>query len=354
MKDNNYKHNEYYAGKQISPEDSVDSKLSLLGKEKQETKSRDKLKKDKEKDFSFTARESRYFYKDLVLPDRVVEQLKILKSMIDNHLLVYENWRFNEIDPYGEQTSFNLYGPPGTGKTMIVEALASEFGKKIIDVDIAQLESKYVGETSKNIVKAFNAAREQDAVLLFDEADTVLGRRLSNVTQSADASVNSARGVMLKELEKHRGIVAFATNFACNYDPAFTRRILMHIHVPLPGLNERIQLWKKKIPMKAPGAENIDYHSLGEISEGLAGGDILVCVKNSLFDAARKSPPFLTLDLFKEAIEDRRKAKETMGYLEKGDSTKTSIKTVSKEDFEKFGFEAKSKEEKEREEIQRK
>lgn len=272
------------------------------------------LPKDKEENIFFCeARIPRYRYKDLILPRNVLHELDVLQSMIKNHDLVYHKWGMKEVDPYGEQTAFNLYGPPGTGKTMIVEALCDTWGKKLIDINLSQLESKYVGETGKNIVKAFKTAKTEDAVLFFDEADTVLGKRLSNVTQSSDSSVNTARGVMLKQLEQHSGIVAFATNFACNYDPAFIRRILKHIHVPLPDKENRIKLWQAKIPINFPNKNAISFEKLADESEGLSGGDILVAVKNALFDIARLNNVASSDEYFLNAISFVKASKENIG-----------------------------------------
>jgi SpoVK/Ycf46/Vps4 family AAA+-type ATPase len=272
------------------------------------------LPKDKEENiFFYEARTPRYHYKDLILPQNVLHELEVLQSMIKNHDLVYHEWGMKENDPYGEQTAFNLYGPPGTGKTMIVEALCDKWGKKLIDINLSQLESKYVGETGKNIVKAFDAAKNEDAVLFFDEADTVLGKRLSNVTQSADSSVNTARGVMLKQLEQHTGIVAFATNFACNYDPAFVRRILKHINVPLPDKENRIKLWQSKIPVNFPNKNNLSFEKLAEESEELSGGDILVATKNALFDIAASDNVSLPEECFLKAIASVKSSKENIG-----------------------------------------
>lgn len=261
----------------------------------------------------FEIRKPRYFYKDLILQKDILHELSVLQSMIENHDLVYQKWGLDRIDPYGDQTAFNLYGPPGTGKTMIVEALCNHLNKPLIDINLSQLESKYVGETGKNIVNAFETAKKNKAVLFFDEADAVLGKRLSNVTQSADSSVNTARGVMLKQLEQHSGIVAFATNFEHNYDPAFVRRILKHIHIPLPDLNCRLKLWQSKLPSNVPGRNEIDFNILAQKSDQLSGGDILVVVKNALFDAASSVAQRITMDILLSAVISVQEAKKKIG-----------------------------------------
>ena len=266
-------------------------------------------KKPETADF-YDMRAPRYHYDDLILPDGVLHDLDVLQSMIENHHLVYNSWGMDKIDPYGNQTAFSLYGPPGTGKTMIVEALCYRWQKPLIDINLSGLESKYVGETGKNIVKAFAAAKKNDAVLFFDEADTVLGKRLSHISQSADASINTARGVMLKQLEQHTGIVAFATNFVTNYDPAFIRRILKHIFVPLPDAANRGRLWRAKIPQNVPGRDEIDFETLSAQSDGLSGGEILVAVKNALFDAACSETKSLSTDMLLRAVENAKNTQQ--------------------------------------------
>ena len=284
----------------------------------------------------FEPRTARYRYEDLVLPENVFRELEILQSMIHHHSLVYQKWGMDKVDPYGRQIAFNLYGPSGTGKTMIVEALCERWKVPLIDINLSQLESKYVGDTGKNIAAAFATAQKYNALLFFDEADTVLGRRLSEVTQSADSSVNTARGVMLKQLEQHSGIVAFATNFAHNYDTAFVRRILKHIHVPLPDTESRKQLWMKKIPRQVPGRDGIDFDLLARESKGFSGGDILIAVKNALFDAARiPQNPLLTNEMLQQAIQNGISAKENVGRW--GES-QTTFRELSVDDARKEGI----------------
>ena len=295
----------------------VDPKSNSKNDSESNKKSEASKKKTAEDDaigsLIFDVRKGRYNFTDLVLSDEVLADLEVLQSMIRNHSLVYETWGMSKIDPYGNQIAFNLYGPPGTGKTMIVEALCNMWNKQLIDINLSQLESKYVGDTGKNIVKAFKKARETGALLFFDEADTVLGRRLAEVTQSADSSVNTARGVMLKQLEQHNGIIAFATNFPKNYDNAFLRRILKHVHIPLPDKELRKTLWEKKIPKNAPGRYELDFTILSDTSEGLSGGEILNSVKNALFKAASMSPPKLTMDMLLESVKQMKEAKKNIG-----------------------------------------
>lgn len=130
-------------------------------------------------------------------------------------------------------------------------------GKLIIRVNYAEIESKYKGETLKNIQAAFKKAREIGAVLFFDEANSILSKRLTNVTQSADNEDNISRSVIFSELDNFNGIVIFATNFPGNFDEAFVRRIQAHIEFELPNEDYRMQLWNLLLPTEVPRADDI-------------------------------------------------------------------------------------------------
>lgn len=215
-----------------------------------------------------------YSLEDVVLNVDTREKLETLLTIIRKHDFIYSTWGLEEVDPGGRCVSVNFYGPPGTGKTMCAMALAHAFGKKIIDVDYAELESKYVGDTGKNIEAAFRFAKEHDAVLFFDEADSILGKRMSQVTQATDHAVNTSRAVMLKQLDHYDGIVVFATNLAENFDKAFSRRILSHIEVGLPDAPSRRILWQKFMMPSVPGADSVEVDQLVEASEHMSGGDM--------------------------------------------------------------------------------
>ena len=171
---------------------------------------------------------------DLVLTKITRQEIESLLQKVKLHQVLYEDFGLGKVDVSGGRTAINLYGPPGTGKSVTAEAIANALGKQMIRVNYAEIESKFVGETPKNIKEAFQFAKENDAVLFFDEADSILGKRLSNVNQSTDHAVNVSRSVMLLELDSFKGVTLFATNFMANYDSAFVRRIIGHIEMPLP------------------------------------------------------------------------------------------------------------------------
>jgi SpoVK/Ycf46/Vps4 family AAA+-type ATPase len=212
---------------------------------------------------------------ELVVPDAVRARIETALSRIRFHEVLYHEWNLKKVDPHGSRVAINLYGPPGTGKSLCAEAIAHHLGQLLIRVNYAEIESKYVGETPKNITAAFRKAREAQAILFFDEADSILGRRLTHVTQSADHGVNISRSVMLLQLDHFDGVVLFATNLARNYDGAFVRRILAHIEFELPDEACRLRLWQLLLPAEMPVAADVGPEWLARQSAGLAGGDIL-------------------------------------------------------------------------------
>ena len=222
--------------------------------------------------------------RDVVLSASNRQQLDEALVKIRYHDVIYETWGFAQVDPNGRGTLLNFHGAPGTGKTLTAEAFAGSIGKRLINASIADLESKFMGDTSKNIVSLFAAARNEDAVLFLDEADTLLGRRLSSVTQGIDNEVNAMRSTLLIELEKHPGIVIFASNFARNYDSAFVSRISQHIHFELPGDDERRAIWAKLlvqgIPLSLVREDLIE--ALVQPSAGLSGREIRTCLRLAL------------------------------------------------------------------------
>lgn len=240
----------------------------------------------KQKTVVFEARKPLYRLEDVILNGEVKEQIKVLQSRVSNHRLLYEEWGLAAIDPQGAHISVSFYGPPGTGKTMCAEALAAELGVDIIEVSYAEIESKYVGETGKNIRAAFQQASQTNALLFFDEADAILGARMSNVTQAADHAVDVARAVMLKELDAFEGVVVFATNKFGKYDAAFLRRILQHVEVPLPDAPTRELLWRKLTTRQIPGRESLRWQELAEASAGMSGGEIKNAIVTACSEAA--------------------------------------------------------------------
>ncbi len=231
------------------------------------------------------AKPARFQLKDIVLPATTENEIREALIKVKFHELIYHFWGFNEIDPSGKGCVLNFYGPPGTGKSRGAEALAGELGLPFLKVDLAELESKFMGETAKNLCAVFKEAQENHALLFFDEADTVLGKRLSSVTQGVDAEINMTRSTMLIEMDNFTGVLVFASNFPENYDSAFRRRISHHIHYQLPDLEARIRLWDMhlvpNIPLQCESREQL-LKDLAEKSESFSGGYILQAMRLAL------------------------------------------------------------------------
>lgn len=216
---------------------------------------------------------------DLVVTASVRRNIELALSQVEHHEILYQQWNLRKVDPHRSGTALNFYGPSGTGKSLAAEAIAHHRGSPFIDVSYADIESRYVGDTPKNIVACFRQAEQHNSVLVFNEADSILGSRLSSVAQSSDHSVNVSRSVMLSQLDSFRGLVIFTTNFPRNYDTAFVRRILVHVRFDLPDEPTRCVLWASLIPAEIPRAEPLDTATLAAASAGFSGGDIVNVVK---------------------------------------------------------------------------
>src|SRR5882762_115868 len=228
---------------------------------------------------------------DVVLPPRTRRALEQALAQVRNHALIFRSWGLAERHTSGRGLTFNFAGPPGTGKTICAEAVARAVGMKLLVVDYAEAESMWVGETPKNIAAIFRAATDQNAVLLFDEADAIATRRSAGGTLPYDREMNLTVNVLLRELEAFNGIVIFATNLAANFDPAFERRIRAHVLFEIPGPEERARIWELQIhPKKTPLAPDVDFRRLAE-RYTLSGGDIKNAVLKAAASAAAEPGP---------------------------------------------------------------
>lgn len=177
----------------------------------------------------------------------------------------------------------NFYGPPGTGKTMSALALARKLNKKLYQVDYSQIISKWVGDTGKHIKAAFLEAQRLDAILFFDEADSLLSKRISMCDDAVSNSVNQNRNILMQELDRFNGIVLMATNFFQNYDEAILRRIAQHVKFELPTEEMREQILKHHFPKM--DRVTADLKEVAKATQGFSGGDIKTLVENSALNA---------------------------------------------------------------------
>lgn len=251
---------------------------------------------------TFIPEEPKYSLDEIILPEEVKAQVLDVATYAENSHRVFELWGFKHTHKFSRRIGVNLYGEPGTGKTMAAHAIARELGKKILVINYADIESKYVGETPKNIRRAFEAAKASDSILFFDEADAILSKRVTNMTQAGDVSVNQTRSVMLMLMNEYQDFIIFATNFIENFDPAFMRRISIHIKFTLPDVDCRKKLWRMYTPDEVPN--NLDFDELAQTFDGISGSDIANAMLNAAFKAARLKVDELTNELVREAIEN--------------------------------------------------
>lgn len=239
--------------------------------------------------------EPRYELEQVALPQETREQLEVTLSAICNRNRLME-WGIVDKNIGTRPIVLNFFGYAGTGKSMTAEAISQYLNKRCLMVNYSELESKYVGETPKNIKRVFEEAKKQDAVLILDEADSFLSKRLTNITQSADYGVNITRSVMLMELEKFEGIVIFTTNLIENYDAAFKRRIFANIEFKLPDENARIKIWKLHIGERLPLADEVTVEELARKYDNVSGADI----KDIVYYAAVNA-----IDKHKEQVDNK-------------------------------------------------
>ena len=266
----------------------------------------------------FTAIEPKFRLEDLIVPDTLKKALLEAISIVKHTELIYEKWGFKNVEST-PRIVLNFFGPPGTGKTMAAHGIAEHLGKKIVMANFAEIESKYVGDSPKNLENIFRVAESESAVLFFDEADSFLGKRLTSVTSSSDQAVNSLRSKLLQLLEDYQGVVIFCTNLLKNYDKAFESRILRSLRFDLPDDECRRLLIRQKIPMQIPFShgENLDETAISEISsiaKGFSGREIKNAVLRTLCRVALdEKESFVVNDFitgFKSAAEERMKVQQ--------------------------------------------
>lgn len=222
-------------------------------------------------------------FEDVVLPPETLSALNHALALVRKHDLIFHEWGLGERHSAGLGLAFHFAGPPGTGKTICAEALAYHLRRELLVVRYAELESRWVGQTSKHLSAVFRAAERQNAVLFFDEADAIAGRRFASATAGYEREANTVVNVLLQELDRFAGVVIFATNLAAGIDPAFERRIRTHILFGLPGRAERERIWRAQLhPRKTPLADDVDFAALAEAFPR-SGGDI----KNAVLKAAQ-------------------------------------------------------------------
>jgi SpoVK/Ycf46/Vps4 family AAA+-type ATPase len=230
-----------------------------------------------------------YTWGDLVLPADRFAQLHEMCLHIKHGPLVFEDWGFDRKLARGKGLNVLFAGQPGTGKTMAAEVLATDLGLELYKIDLSGVVSKYIGETEKNLEKIFHEGQTSNAILFFDEADSLFGKR-SEVKDSHDRYANLEISYLLQRMEEYDGIVILATNLRKNLDDAFIRRMHGAIEFPMPEEPDRLEIWQRTFPHEAPRDPNIDFPFLAKRFK-LSGGNIKNIVLEAAFFAAEAGTP---------------------------------------------------------------
>jgi hypothetical protein len=228
--------------------------------------------------------DARATWDDIVLPAEELRQLHQIADQVRGRSTVYETWGFAETMSRGLGINALFAGASGTGKTMAAEVIANHLRLNLFRIDLSAVVSKYIGETEKNLRRLFDAAEDGGAILFFDEADALFGKR-SEVKDSHDRYANIEVNYLLQRMESYRGLAILASNMKSALDPAFLRRLRFIVNFPFPTLAERRTIWEKVFPPRTPVA-GLDYERLAALPA--TGGAIRNIALNAAFVAAHR------------------------------------------------------------------
>ncbi len=227
---------------------------------------------------------ARYTWDDIVLPVDQVAILREIISTVRGRPQVLEAWGVGEKLASSAGVTVLFAGPPGTGKTMAAEVIASELGLELYRIDLSTVVNKYIGETEKNLSRIFDEAASSNAILFFDEADAIFGKR-SEVKDAHDRYANIEVSYLLQRMETYDGVTVLATNLRANLDEAFTRRLQFAVDFPFPDEAYRLRIWETLFPPGVPRGEDLDFRLLARRFK-LAGGNIRNIIISAAYLAA--------------------------------------------------------------------
>jgi SpoVK/Ycf46/Vps4 family AAA+-type ATPase len=251
---------------------------------------------------------------DLVLPEPECQLLREIAAQVRQRVKVYEVWEMGKRSGTGLGISALFAGASGTGKTLAAEVLAHELRLDLYRIDLSQVVSKYIGETEKNLRRVFAAAETGGAVLLFDEADALFGKR-SEVKDSHDRYANIEVSYLLQRMESYRGLAILTTNLREALDSAFLRRIRFLVQFPFPDLARRREIWRRMFPPKLP-TEGLDFSKLARLN--VAGGNIRNIALNAAFLAADAGESVRMVHLLRAAHSEYAKLEKSLTEAEVG------------------------------------
>jgi SpoVK/Ycf46/Vps4 family AAA+-type ATPase len=251
---------------------------------------------------------------DLVLPALQIQTLHDIAAHVRQRAQVYNTWGFSTKSARGLGISALFAGASGTGKTMAAEVLANELRLDLYRIDLSQVVSKYIGETEKNLRRVFDAAEEGGAILLFDEADALFGKR-SEVKDSHDRYANIEVSYLLQRMESYRGLAILTTNMKQALDPAFLRRIRFVVQFPFPDAVQRAEIWRRVFPTATP-TRGLNVDKLARLN--MAGGNIRNIALNAAFLAADTGEPVSMTHLLRAARSEYAKLEKPLTEAEIG------------------------------------
>ncbi len=251
-------------------------------------------------------------WEDLVLPDESTALLRQIAAQVRERHKVYEDWGFARKMNRGMGISALFSGESGTGKTMAAEVIANDLRLNLYRIDLSAVVSKYIGETEKNLRKLFDAAERGGAILFFDEADALFGKR-SEVKDSHDRYANIEINYLLQRMEAFSGLAILATNMKSALDTAFMRRLRFIVNFQFPGVKERKLIWEKALPPQTP-KEALDYERLARLN--ITGGNIHSIALNAAFLAAKSEIPISMPIMLEAARSEFRKLDKPINETE--------------------------------------
>jgi SpoVK/Ycf46/Vps4 family AAA+-type ATPase len=242
-----------------------------------------------------------------------VATLRQIGSHVRHRLTVFEHWGFGGRGARGQGLAVLFAGESGTGKTMAAEVLADELHLELFRIDLSAVVSKYIGESEKNLARVFDAAEDSGAILLFDEADALFGKR-SEVKDSHDRYANIEVSYLLQRMEAYRGLAILTTNQKSALDMAFHRRLRFVVNFPFPEAAEREAIWRRVFPAATP-TEGLDHVKLARLQ--VAGGNIRNIALNAAFHAAEDGRPVTMAHLLRAAHAEAGKRDRPLSDAEK-------------------------------------